>query len=64
MLHIFYHNIYNIFSYSFIQNCLQIFTLMLPRLHLFEQKYSKNSNIMKYYYHFIELFSILMYFKM
>ncbi len=23
-----------------------------PRLHLFEQKYSKNSNIVKYYYHF------------
>ncbi len=24
--------------------------LYLPRLHLFDQKYSKNSNIVKYYY--------------
>ncbi len=33
-------------------------------LHLSDQKYSKNFNIVKYYYNLKELFSILMYFKM
>ncbi len=27
--------------------------LCLPRLHLFDEKYSKNSNIVKYYYNLI-----------
>ncbi len=31
----------------------------LPRLHLFDQKYSKNSNIVKYYYNLKEMFSVL-----
>ncbi len=33
--------------------------MLTPKLHLFEQKYSKNSNIMKYYYNLKELFSIM-----
>jgi len=33
-----------------------------PRLHLFDQKYSKNSIIVKYYYNLKQLFSILIYF--
>ncbi len=34
------------------------------RLHLFDKKYSKNSNIVKCYYNLKWLFSILIYFKM
>jgi len=34
------------------------------KLHIFNQKYSKNSNIVKYYYNLTELFSILIYFEM
>ncbi len=34
------------------------------RLHLFDRKYSKNINIVMYYYNLNELFSIWIYFKM
>ncbi len=37
--------------------------LQMLRLHLFDEKYSKNSNILKYYYNLKELFSIWIYFK-
>ncbi len=33
-------------------------------MHLFDLKYSKNSNIVKYYYNLKYLISILIYFKM
>ncbi len=33
-------------------------------LHLLDKKYSKNCNIMKYYYNLKQLFSIWIYFKM
>ncbi len=36
----------------------------LLRQHLFDEKYSKNSNIVKYYYNLKELLSIWIYFKM
>ncbi len=35
---------------------------MPPRLHLFDQKYSKNSEIVKYYYNYYNI-CILVYFK-
>ncbi len=35
-----------------------------PTLHLFDQKYSKNSNIVKYYYNLKEKFSISVFFQM
>ncbi len=35
-----------------------------PRLHLFDQKYSKNIHILKYYYNFKSPFSIWIHFKM
>jgi len=34
-----------------------------PWLHLFDKKYNKNSNIVKYYFNFKELFSIRIYLK-
>ncbi len=34
-----------------------------PRLHLFDQKYSKNSNTVKYYFTLKQMFSILIYLK-
>ncbi len=37
--------------------------LCSQKLHLFDQKYSKNSNIVKYYYNLKQQFSILIYFK-
>ncbi len=37
--------------------------LCSPRLHLFDQKYSKNSNIAKYNYNLKWQFSILIWFK-
>ncbi len=59
-------NIYFIYTYLyqlfFVKICICIFTIQKgkdilmfylfrsPRLHLFDQKYSKNSNIVKYYY--------------
>ncbi len=36
--------------------------LCSPRLHLFDQKYIKNSNMVKYYYNFKQLFSICIFF--
>ncbi len=35
-----------------------------PSLHLFAKKYSKNCNIVKYYYNFKKQFCIVLYFKM
>ncbi len=35
------------------------FFFFLTRLYLFDQKYSKNCNILKYYYNLNELFSSL-----
>ncbi len=37
--------------------------IFYARLHLLDEKYSKSSNIVKYYYSLKSLFSILMYFK-
>ncbi len=38
--------------------------LCSPRVHFFNQNYSKNSNIVKYFYNLKSLFSIWLYFKM
>ncbi len=44
--------------------CVLERSLLCPqKLHLFDQKYSKNSNIVKYYYNLKQQFSILIYFK-
>jgi len=56
------------FTYTTVQvwcqfNVFKRSLLSSPRLHLFDQKYSKNSNIVKYYYHLKELFSICKYFS-
>ncbi len=39
-------------------------SLCCLRLHLFNQKHRKNSNIVKYYYNFKKVFSIWIHFKM
>ncbi len=44
-------------------NVPQTSILCSPMLHIFDQKYSKNSNIVKYYYNVKELFSEFEYFN-
>ncbi len=43
--------------------CLREESYAFQRLHLFDKKYSKNSDIVKYCYNLKELFSNLIYFK-
>ncbi len=44
---------YTVQKFEIFKNCYVFERSLLcsTRLHLFEQKYSKNSNILKYYYH-------------
>ncbi len=49
--------------YDFFCNVFERILLYSQRLHLFDQQYSKNSNILKYCYNLKNYFSILIYFE-
>ncbi len=53
-----YTSIYSILRTVRILNVFDINLIRSPRLHLFDEKYSKNSNIVKYYYNLKWPFSI------
>ncbi len=66
-IHLFFYICVRIYIYIYIYIYTHLYFLKVScstRLNLFDQKYNKNSNIVKYYYNLNEPFSICIYFEM